>query len=321
MHSTWLIHNPAAGRFPAQTVVARAADVLRTAGWDVRVHTARGRDDFLGLVRQAVDAGVEVAVIAGGDGSVGLAASELRGTPVALGVFPTGTSNVWAKDLGVPQIRWGRMRSAERVARALAGGQIRAADLGDANGRPFLLWAGAGLDARVIQRIEPRRRLDKVLPTTLYAVHTLRSARNWHGIEAEATWPGGRVSGRYLVALASNIRSYAGGLLKLSPRAHLDDGLLDFWLLKGSTIRELVVRLMQVFLQRHEGNDGFVSFQSSTAEFITDGPLAMHFDGEPGVMPSPVRLSVRQKDMRILIPQKGAERLFSPGETSEELDR
>lgn len=319
MHSSWLIHNPSAGRFPAQAVVARAADVLRGAGWEVRLETAHGRGEFLSLIRQAIQAKVETVIVAGGDGSVGLAAGEVRGTPVALGAFPTGTSNVWAKDLGVPQIRWGRMRSADRAARALAQGEIRPADLGDANGRSFLLWAGTGLDARVVNRIEPRRRLDKILPTTLYVFHTLQSARNWRGIDLEVTWPGGRASGRYLVGLASNIPSYAGGMLKLSPGARLNDGLLDFWLFKGSNVRDLVIRLLQVLLQRHVGSDGFVHFRSATAEFAAEEPLAMHFDGEPGELSAPVRLSVRRGEIRVLVPSQGADRLFIPDSSTEAL--
>lgn len=311
MRVVWFIRNPAAGRFPADAVTRRAADVLREFGWAVRLEEARRRDHLRALVRGAREAGADVVIVAGGDGTVGLAASALEGSQTALGVFPTGTSNVWAKDMGIPQIGWNRMRSAEEIAQVLAQAQIRPVDLGDANGRPFLLWAGTGLDARVVNLIEPRRRLDKILPTTLYIIHTLRSAWRWPGVDLEVRWPGGQVSGRYIVAVASNICSYGGGLLRLSPQARIDDGKLDFWLLEGRSLGETVVRLFQILFQQHLSSDRFFHFQAASAEIHAKQPLPMHFDGEPGMLESPVRFGTRRAALRVLVPQHRPSTLFS----------
>jgi diacylglycerol kinase (ATP) len=313
MRSAWIVHNPAAGRFPAEPLVLRAADVFREGGWSVRLETATRRDHLLELVQRAVEASSDVLIAAGGDGTVGLAASLLRGTSTALAVLPTGTSNVWAKDLGVPQLRWGSFGSAVRAARSLLEGEILSADLGEANGRVFLLWAGTGLDARVVNLLEPRRRLDKILPTTVYALHTVRSAWGWGGARLEVEWPDGRARGTYIMALASNIPSYGGGLLKLSPEARIDDGRLDFWLLKGQSVGETVIRLLQVVFQRHHGNASFVHFQAGEAEFRAGGPLPMHFDGEPGQLASPVRLAALPGALRVLAPAGQGRGMFSNG--------
>lgn len=321
MPAAWLIHNPAAGRFPAEGIVARAAEVMRGYGWTIRLETARQRHDLRALVRSAVEADTDAVIVAGGDGTVGLAASELRDTRVALGVFPTGTSNVWAKDLCVPQVGWMRMQSAERIAASLAQADILPADIGEANGRPFLLWAGTGLDARVVNLIEPRRRLDKVLPTTLYAIHTLRSARKWRGVELDVRWPAGRVVGRFIVGVASNICSYGGGLLRLSPEARINDGLLDFWLLEGQTLRETVVRVFDVLFQRHLSRPGFIHFQTDSAEFHSDGALPMHFDGEPGRLETPVRFRARPNALHVLVPRGPRTQLFVPETTGSEVSR
>lgn len=311
MREAWFIRNPAAGRFPAEGVTRRAADVMREFGWSVRLEEARQRDHLKALVRRAKEAGAEVVIVAGGDGTVGLAASALEGSQTALGVFPTGTSNVWAKDLGIPQIRWNRMRSAEEIGQVLAQADIRPVDLGEANGRSFLLWAGTGLDARVVNLIEPRRRLDKILPTTLYIIHTLRSARRWPGVDLEVRWPEGQVSGRYIVAVASNICSYGGGLLRLSPQARIDDGLLDFWLLEGQSLGETIVRLFQILFQQHLRSGRFFHFQAASAQIHAQHPLPMHFDGEPGKLESPVEFGTRPAALRVLVPQPSRTTLFS----------
>jgi YegS/Rv2252/BmrU family lipid kinase len=315
MRGAWVVHNPAAGRFPSEPLVRRAAGVFSDAGWSVRFETAGQRDQLKELVRQAVDAGAEVLVVAGGDGTVGLAASLLRGSDTALAVLPTGTANVWARELGTPPPHWSQRGSMELIAERLVNGEIRLVDMGEANGRAFLLWAGTGLDARVVNLVEPRRRVDKVLPTTLYAIHALRSARGWDGLDLEVIWPGGKVRGRYLVAVASNVRSYGGGLLRLAPEARVDDGLLDFWILEGHTIGDTVVRLLQVARGLHLKGAGFVHFRAARAEFRSSSYLPMHFDGEPGTVQSPVVLTVLPRELRVLLPSGGARGLFQSHES------
>src|SRR3990172_13247641 len=231
MRGAWVVHNPAAGRFPSEPQVRRAADVFTSAGWSVHFETATRRDHLQELV--------VCAAASGGDGLGGAARQR---TPRFAAALPTGTANVWARELGTPPPHWSQRGSLELIAERLVNGEIRMVDLGEANGRAFLLWAGTGLDARVVNLVEPRRRVDKMLPTTLYAIHTLRSAHGWDGLDLEVIWPGGRVRGRYLVAVASNVRSYGGGLLRLAPEARVDDGLLEFWILEGHTIGDTVVR-------------------------------------------------------------------------------
>jgi YegS/Rv2252/BmrU family lipid kinase len=310
MRVAWVVHNPAAGRFPSESVVRRAATVFTSAGWSVRFETAARRDHLQELVKEAAKIGVDALVVAGGDGTVGLAATLLRGSETALAVLPTGTANVWAREIGTPPPHWSQRGGLELIAERLVDGEIRQVDLGEANGRAFLLWAGTGLDARVVNLVEPRRRVDKMLPTTLYAIHTLRSAHGWDGVELEVSWPGGRVRGRYLVAVASNVRSYGGGLLRLAPEARVDDGLLDFWILEGRTIGDTVVRLLQIARGLHLKGAGFVHFRAPSAEFRSSGALPMHYDGEPGMVESPVVLRVLPRELRVLLPSRGAEGIF-----------
>ena len=68
----------------------------------------------------------------------------LEGSTVPLAVLPGGTSNVLAIELGIP------LDLAPRPRPLLMDGVPHALRLAHADGRPFLLWAGAGLDARVM---------------------------------------------------------------------------------------------------------------------------------------------------------------------------
>jgi YegS/Rv2252/BmrU family lipid kinase len=309
--SAWLIHNPAAGRFPAGPFLGRAVGVLEKAGWAVEIVDAEPDQDLSQLAREAVAAGCEAVFVAGGDGSVGKVAGALAGTSTMLGVLPSGTANVWAQELGLPRLSWTNWFALEECAARLATGEMRLVDVGECEGHPFLMWAGLGLDAHIVNSIEPRERWEKTLATAHYAVMAVWNSRGWQGIDLRVDALGQTWEDRFLVAVASNIRAYAGGLLELSPRAKVDDGLLDFWLICGRSLSDAVVRVAQVLRGAHVDAPGVVHFQASEASFESEGEFLMQVDGEPCQLHSPVRLSLRKQALRVLVPKEPLPRVFS----------
>ncbi len=311
MREAWLIYNPAAGRFPAGWLLSRAVRVLGKAGWDVTVREAGAGEDISDLARAALETTCEVVFVAGGDGTVGQVAAALAGSEVALGVLPAGTANVWAKEIGLDRLDWINLFALEKAADRLARGEFRQVDLGSGNGNEFLLWAGLGLDAQIVNSIEPRVRWEKTFGTVHYGLLALWNSIGWEGIDLKVT-AGDRVwEDRYLVAVASNIRMYAGGLMELAPEARMDDGELDFWLISGRSLRDAVVRAVQVFRGTHAQAEGVVHFQTSSATFEAGGDLSVQFDGEPRIVHSPLRFRTFRKTLKVLMPAKESPSIFS----------
>jgi diacylglycerol kinase (ATP) len=245
--------------------------------------------------------------VAGGDGSVGQVAGRLANTDTALGVLPSGTANVWAQEMGIPRLDWMHIFGLEEAAQALAAGQIRRVDLGVVNDRPFLLWAGIGLDAQIVNSVEPRDRWERALAMVHYVTMGVWTSIGWEGMDLKVR-AGDRVyEGHFLVAVASNIRSYAGGLLELAPNALIDDGLLDFWLIEGRSVMDAIYRLTQILTGSHVDSAGVTNFQTDEAAFEVDGDLKFQIDGEPVTMPSPAIFEVRRKVLKVLVPRQGQE--------------
>ncbi len=110
---------------------------------------------------------VERVVVAGGDGSIGPAASLAAAAGVPLAVVPTGTANDFARFLELPL----ELPAAVALAAAPAP-RTRAMELAAVGGRPFVNAATAGLSVLAAERARPlKRRLGRVA----YAVGALRA--------------------------------------------------------------------------------------------------------------------------------------------------
>jgi diacylglycerol kinase (ATP) len=299
-----LIYNPAAGRFAAGPLLSRAVRVLTESGWEIDVLEPGGAKELVDIADDAAQGAYEAVFVAGGDGSVGQVAGRLANTDTALGVLPAGTANVWAQEMGIPRLDWIHIFALEEAARALAVGQVRQVDLGMVNGKPFLLWAGIGLDAQIVNSVEPRDRWERALAMVHYVTMGVWTSIGWEGLDLKVRAGNQTYEGHFLVAVASNIRSYAGGLIELAPNALIDDGLLDFWLIEGRSIVDAVYRLSQILLGSHVDAAGVTHFQTNRAAFEIEGDLKFQIDGEPAVMPSPAVFEVHPKVLKVLVPRE-----------------
>jgi YegS/Rv2252/BmrU family lipid kinase len=310
----WVIYNPYAGRFPAGVFLERAADMLSRRGWTIHVAESKTRFDMKPLAQRAVDDGADAVFVAGGDGSVGQVASVLAGTQVALGVLPAGTANVWARELGLSSLGWIQPLALEEAAKRLASGEVRRVDLGECSGGTFMLWAGIGLDGKIVNSIEPRARWEKAFAIAHYATLAVWESLEWTGIDLSVSALGQTWEDRFVVAVASNIRAYAGGYLELSPEAKIDDGLLDFWLLRGDSIRDAVGFLVHILLGSHVDAPEVVHFRAGEAKFEAASQIPLQFDGDPQQAGNELHLRVRRKALNVLVPPGGWPQVFSDPE-------
>ena len=298
----WLLYNPAAGRFPAGPLLERALRVLSAAGWDAQIVKGEKEKGLTEVAKEAIAQRCDAVFVVGGDGSISQAASALAGSETALGVLPAGTANVWAQELGLPRLDWIHVFALEQAAERLAAGDVRLVDVGECNGQAFLLWAGVGLDAHVVNSMEPRERWEKAFATVHYATLALWNAIGWEGMDLKVRTDEEEFEGRYLVAVASNIPAYAGGLVNLALGAKVDDGLLDFWFIESGKLRDVLVRVAKIFMGRHVDTEGVYHFRASEAVFEMDNGLPIQLDGEPKVLDSPLEFRVQKKALKVLVP-------------------
>jgi diacylglycerol kinase (ATP) len=264
-----LLYNPGSGqqrdRFHS---ITRMVDALRQQGIVVTPRTTAGPADATRLTAEALAARVDLVIVHGGDGTVNEALQALVGTPTPLAVWPSGTSNVLARELGLPG-------SLDLVARMIASGAIRRVAVGRAGERYFLLMAGVGLDADTLRSVNPG--LKRLTGEGAYWMAGLRQLTDWNPVPFLVETEGGRH--RATFAVVANAASYGGGL-RFAPEARMDDDLLDLCLFDATERHRFARYLAAALSGSHLGLPGVTYVKARRA--VAHGPdnRMVHVDGE-----------------------------------------
>ncbi|HMF83130.1 MAG TPA: diacylglycerol kinase family protein [Acidimicrobiia bacterium] len=146
--------------------------VQRVLGADhkLEVEETSRRGHAARIARGAALEGVDVVVVLGGDGTLSEAADGLAGSTTALAPLPGGSTNVFARSIGVA---YDPVQAAERLAQSLDRRRFERVGLGVAEGRRFLFHAGLGFDAAVIARVERRSFLKRYGTHPLFVAATI----------------------------------------------------------------------------------------------------------------------------------------------------
>src|SRR5512141_2685 len=255
MRSAIIVYNPAAGRFSVKPFIKSAVKELESAGWQVDVAETQSGAHTIELAKQAAAEKRDAVFAVGGDGTIGNVVNGLVCSETALGVLPAGTANVWSIELGLSAFSWTRPWVLQKNIALLANAPCYSIDVGMCNEFSFMMWAGIGLDAMAIHSIEPRIRLEKFFTMPEWAAKTIWQAAQWNGIQLRLWADDQEVEGRFILAVATNIRHYLGGLSTLSPDAYLDDGLLDMWLFSGSHLGDALRHAYDMWRGNHFNSD------------------------------------------------------------------
>ncbi len=236
-----LVNSSASSVTPRSRVVIGKA---LSADHDVTVAETSRRGHAARLAQGAAADGTDVVIVLGGDGTLNEAANGLAGTATALAPLPGGSTNVFARTIGLPN---DPIEATGVLLDALARRSIRRVGLGSVNGRYFLFHTGVGFDAAVVEQVERRSGLKRYAghPLFVYAGfdtwirHYDRSAPRFAVHHAD----GSVIDDGYLtIVLNTNPYTFLGDRpLDLAPEATLDRGL------SSVTLRTLALgRMLQV---------------------------------------------------------------------------
>ena len=287
-----LVINPRSGSGRA----ARIVPVVRQALPWLRVVELGPDDDYAAVIR-ATAARCEVLAVAGGDGTVQQAAAAAHERGIPLAVFPAGTFNHFAKDLGMYPL-------SVAIDAVRAGTQARV-DLGEVNGKIFVNTASVGAYTDFVAiRERYEHRIGKPLAAVVAAVRTLGRARAVRVLARDLD--GRTIDAHFSLLFLGNGRYEPRGFAPVH-RATLDDARLDLRVL-GVTRRTSRARVvLDLFTGRIARNRRYQQFSDAEFELdLPEGPYRIARDGELGEEVDHVTARVLPRALTVIAPASAA---------------
>lgn len=222
-----MVYNPTKVDLPKLKRIVAKAEALVDRAPTLWFETTK-QDAGQLATQQAIEAGADVVLAAGGDGTVRAVADALRDSGVPIALLPMGTGNLLARNLDLT------LSNIEESVNTAFTGTDRRIDLGLAeiqreNGETeehvFLVMAGLGLDAKLIAKTNSK--LKKAVGWLAYvdagmrALPEIKPIRLRYSLDSEPEKPL-----TVHTIIIGNCGALPGGIL-LMPHAKLDDGILD----------------------------------------------------------------------------------------------
>lgn len=287
-----LIFNPAARRMQAQRgrLLERVLAGLAAEGLNVQVTPTTGPGDATRLAREAVVARCDLLVACGGDGTVNEVVGGAAGSDVPLLVIPGGTSNVLAREIGVPH-------DLVTGAALLRKGVIRRISLGRAGDRRFVLMAGIGVDAGIVAASNSR--LKRYLGEGAFWLAGFQQLAQYHFLPFDLVVDGKSHRGTF--ALISKVKHY-GGPFQLTPQANLFSNHFAICLFQSATRWRYLYYLSQVARGMHASLPDVLMLKGRVIEVTGSANIQVQVDGELlGTLPQTI--SIQDNALSLIVPR------------------
>lgn len=294
-----LIYNPTSGREEGKKRLADILQMLDAAGIETTTHATDGEGDATTSAAEAIDRGYDMIIAAGGDGTLNEVINGMAGKPERppLGIIPLGTTNDFARALGIP-------RNWEEACSIITRQMTRVIDLGQANDKYFINIAGGGSLTELTYEVPSK--LKTMIGQLAYYMKGLEKMTRLRPTELRIELDGhGVFHEEFMLFLITNTNS-VGGFEKLAPDARIDDGLFDVIMLKKCNLAEFI-RVAGMALRGEHVNDPLIMYaQTKRVSVTSPDTVQLNLDGEYGGM-LPATFQVLPSHLRIFadVPDEG----------------
>jgi len=280
----YFIINPKSGKEKPDIIIKRLKALLKNDAFSYEFHLTTKPNHAIALAEAAASSNAFDRIVAvGGDGTLNEVINgmlriylqngdKIGGCP-PLGIIPAGLGNDTARGLKIPR----RLKDAYII---LSRGLPTYIDVGEVNGRFFINGIGVGYDGAVISQMYEIRKRGKVLSGWIYfrvLIHQiLRFKSPTLHVEIDETSLTPR---KYLLVLTANGTSF-GGIFNLTPKARVNDGLLDVLLVEDIPKSTFLLNIPKAITGRHLGLKQVHYYTSRKVTIKSPTQVPCHIDGE-----------------------------------------
>ena len=274
MKNLLFIYNPKAGKGSVGNHLDAIVDTFTKAGYRVTVYPTQCPGDGEVIARQW-SKDYDRVVCAGGDGTLdeivtGIMSAGIR---VPIGYLPTGSTNDFARSIGLP-------RSIKKAAAVACGNGSFTCDLGKFNSRYFVYVAAFGLFTDVTY--ETDQNMKNIFGYSAYLAEAVKRLPSIRSIPLRITYDDKVIRDSFLVGLVTNSDSVGGMKVIPGPDVKLDDGIFEVMLVRSpDNIIEFNL-IAPAILDRRIRSENVICFKCSSLTIESDEPIPWNLDGEFG---------------------------------------
>jgi diacylglycerol kinase (ATP) len=269
-----LIYNPTSGRETIKRNLPYILDRLEQAGYETSCHATTGNGDATLATRYAIKRRFDLVIAAGGDGTIneivnGLCEQNYR---PRLAVLPTGTTNDFARAIGVP-------RDIVKACEVICSGYEMPLDIGKVNQSYFVNIAGAGRLTELTYDVPSK--LKTMLGQLAYYLKGMEMLPFLRPTKVRIEYDGKIFEDEIMLFLVSNTNS-VGGFEKLAPEASMNDGMFDLLILKKTNLAEFIRIARLAIKGEHIKDPNIVYAKANRIRIDNKDKMQLNLDGEYG---------------------------------------
>lgn len=245
-------------------------------------------------VALACASGAQTVVVVGGDGTVACAAAALADTGIALGILPSGTMNLLARDLGLP------IGNLDAAVAVLARGEMRTIDVGSVNGHVFLCGSMIGLPTRLAQVREAGRGKPFLLLWGRFLRAALRLLYGYRPMRLAITAGGKRFDLR-TPSVTVTVGRLSDDTGRQFGRAVLDAGVFGIYAFRRLRLFDAMrIGLLSVF-GRWQDDEAVLEMEGPAVSIASRRPaMRVMNDGEAMLLQTPLAYTLRPRALLVV---------------------
>lgn len=262
------IVNPKAGKGRTRKIVPMLERGAAKRGIENKFMYTEAQGDGEQIARSASAGGFTHVIGVGGDGTSHEIVNGLIGSGVIFGTVPSGSGNDFPRAADIPV-------EPERAVEAVFEGRVRHVDVGKLGGRYFINGLGFGLDGAVAHRFKNFRMLGG---KAAYFISSVMEALTFKPFSAQITIDDFDFSGQVLLTGASNGHSQGG--FWLAPDAAVDDGVLDFHLIREMEPLSRLIKIPKVLKGNYREIKEMDIICAESMDITVHDHIPAHMDGQ-----------------------------------------
>jgi diacylglycerol kinase (ATP) len=323
-----IIFNPMSGRAGRRTEdVRQMIKILASRGINATSSATTGPGTAMQQAAAAVEEGIDILISYGGDGTLNEVIQGVAGSKTPLAVWPGGTANVVARDLGVPfdlaglaevisagktqRISLGLVRAGSEFADHLtepnskgvtADNNFSSAELPEFNsgprspGRYFVMMAGIGLDASIARSVN--HNLKRRAGELAYWLSGIKHLFQWRAEPFTIEVDGKSYEAAF--ALVGNGKGYGGGMM-MTPGAKLDQPWFEIYILPPLSNNFAYLRALGACLRGKPEIEGVSLIKGTRIKANSSREPWVEADGEL-LGPLPMTFEVVPDALSVIVP-------------------